>query len=388
MAKKRKGLGRGISALIPQASNQANRPVDVFFPTGNKQKDSEQGAKTPESAPETVFTGTFSSGIENNANASQIGAQEPSFSGDEQKNMGVAAVVAAAAKNYAKSVQANSEQTLQQVPGAYLMELPVAEICVNRVNPRTNFDEDALAELTHSVKEFGVLQPIVVRKLSDTEFNTALGVKYEIIMGERRFRASKGAGLDLIPAIVRETDDENMLRDALLENLHRVDLNPLEEASAYQQLMSDFGITQEELSQKIGRSRSQISNTVRLLRLPETVQELLVSGDLSSGHARAILGLQEQSAMQELAQKTIAQNLTVRQVEELVAGSYKKPRHKRRLGSKTIKLDAVSKRLSSRFETKVQIKLGVKKGQVIIDFNNIAELNRVLSELGDEGYSL
>ncbi len=382
MNKKRKGLGRGISALIPQTSTSADRPVDVFFPTGNKKDGLEQGSISQRSS-EGGISGAASDNPRGSVKSSQNGSQELQFSGDEQKNMGFAAVVTAAAKNY---VQADDVKQLEQIPGAYLTELPLKEIRANSVNPRTRFDEEALDELAFSIREFGVFQPIVVRKIADQPAENDSHL-YEIIMGERRFRASRAVGLETIPAIVRETEDENMLRDALLENLHRADLNALEEASAYQQLMSDFGITQEALAQKIGRSRSQISNTIRLLKLPETVQELLAAGKLSAGHARALLALEDSQKIRDIAEKVVAESLSVRELEAVVAAPETQSTKKRiKLGSHTVKLDEITKRLSSRLDTKVSIKLGVKKGQLIIDFNNIAELNRVLRELQDEGY--
>lgn len=385
MNKKRKGLGRGISALIPQTSTSADRPVDVFFPTGNKKDGLEQGS-TSQRPSEGGISGAASDNPRGSVKSSQNRSQELQFSGDEQKNMGFAAVVTAAAKNYARGVQADDVKQLEQIPGAYLTELPLKEIRANSVNPRTRFDEEALDELAFSIREFGVFQPIVVRKIADQTAENDSHL-YEIIMGERRFRASRAVGLETIPAIVRETEDENMLRDALLENLHRADLNALEEASAYQQLMSDFGITQEALAQKIGRSRSQISNTIRLLKLPETVQKLLAAGKLSAGHARALLALEDSQKIRDIAEKVVAESLSVRELEAVVAAPETQSTKKRiKLGSHTVKLDEITKRLSSRLDTKVSIKLGVKKGQLIIDFNNIAELNRVLRELQDEGY--
>src|SRR5699024_3057861 len=197
--------------------------------------------------------------------------------------------------------------------------------------PRVEFDEEALEELTHSVREFGVFQPIVVREIDPAPTNG--DPRYELIMGERRLRASQRAGLETIPAIVRSTEDENMLRDALLENLHRAELNPLEEASAYQQLMSDFGITQEQLASRIGRSRPQISNTIRLLRLPETVQSRVAAGVLSAGHARAILSLDgDADAMQKLADKIINEGLSVRGAEAAANSTPKRKLPKPRAG--------------------------------------------------------
>ncbi|QIM15567.1 ParB/RepB/Spo0J family partition protein [Leucobacter insecticola] len=337
--KKRGGLGRGIGALIPQAPASGERPVDVFFPAN----------------------GT-----------------------------GSAAAMAAAAESEAASAVSDTEETpkgeaLREVPGAQLTRLDVSDIVPNRLQPRTEFDEEALDELTHSVREFGVFQPIVVRAIDNAP---AKGPHYELIMGERRLRASKRAGLETIPAIVRSTADEHMLRDALLENLHRAQLNPLEEASAYQQLLADFGITQDQLATRIGRSRPQISNTIRLLKLPETVQARVAAGVLSAGHARAILSLDgDAQAMQRLADKIVNEGLSVRAAEAVAGEEPKRKIPKPRAGGVQAQLGEISDRLGDRFDTRVAVKLGAKKGQIIIDFATIADLKRILSELGDPGFS-
>lgn len=318
---KRTGLGRGIGALIPTA-DQTERPVDVFFP----------GAKiapTPEA---------------------------PSTSAD----------VAPAPE-------------LEAVPGIHLIQVDPQAIVPNPRQPRTHFNPEDLAELVHSVREFGVLQPVVVRKNNDGE--------YELIMGERRTRAAREAGLEAIPAIVRDTADEDLLRDALLENLHRSELNPLEEASAYQQLLDDFGITQEELATRIGRSRPQISNTIRLLKLPVPVQQRVAAGVLTAGHARAILSVDSAEAMQRLADKVVNEDLSVRATEEAAksqpsAGKTPKPTP----GARRAYLDEVAGKLGDRLNTRVRISLGARKGQVTIDFASIQDLNRILDELGEEGY--
>lgn len=273
---------------------------------------------------------------------------------------------------------ASAPADLVSVPGARLAQLNPADIIPNAAQPRHVFDEDDLNELIHSVREFGVLQPIVVRPRQD-----APG-KYELIMGERRLRASKAAGLSTIPAVVRETADEDMLRDALLENLHRSQLNPLEEASAYQQLLADFGITQDQLADKIGRSRPQISNTIRLLRLPEPVQLKVAAGVLTAGHARAILSLGDDSqAMQKLADKIVNEELSVR-AAEAAAGSVQTAVRAKRIvpgGRQNFLADAAS-RLGDRLDTRASIKLGARKGQVSIDFSSIQDLRRILTELG------
>lgn len=275
---------------------------------------------------------------------------------------------------------------LMNVPGARLAQLNPADIIPNPAQPRKIFDEDDLNELIHSVSEFGVLQPIVVRPRAGLEG------KYELIMGERRLRASKAAGLSTIPAVVRDTADEDLLRDALLENLHRSQLNPLEEASAYQQLLADFGITQEQLASKIGRSRPQISNTIRLLKLPEQVQLRVASGVLSAGHARAILSLGDDSqAMQRLADKIVNEDLSVRSAEAAASGVQTAVKSKRIVaGGRQNFLSDAATRLGDRLNTRVAIKPGARKGQVSIDFSSVQDLRRILDELGiseilDEG---
>lgn len=281
----------------------------------------------------------------------------------------------------APAATVDSEETteLLAVPGTRLIEIDPREIVPNPRQPRTHFDPDDLAELVHSVREFGVLQPVVVRTNDDG--------KYELIMGERRTRASREAGLTTIPAIVRDTSDENLLRDALLENLHRSELNPLEEASAYQQLLDDFGITQEELASRIGRSRPQISNTIRLLKLPVPVQQRVAAGVLSAGHARAILSLSDGDAMTRLADKIVNEDLSVRAAEAAAkAPDAGQRRIAPKAGARRAHLDDVAERLGDRLNTKVKISLTSKKGQVIIDFATIQDLNRILGELGETEY--
>ena len=262
---------------------------------------------------------------------------------------------------------------LVEVPGARFLEIDPNEIVPNPQQPRSVFEPEAFAELVHSIKEFGVLQPIVVRPK---------GSKFELIMGERRLRASKEAGLKKIPAIVRETADENMLRDALLENLHRSNLNPLEEASAYQQLLEDFGSTQEQLADKLGRSRPQITNTLRLLKLPLTVQAKVAAGVLSAGHARALLGAPDEVTMTAFAEKTVREGLSVRSLEELVSSVKVKPkRAKITPGGKTDMLKEMAEDMGNALDTVVKIQLGRKKGQLIIEFGNVADLRRIADRI-------
>jgi ParB family transcriptional regulator, chromosome partitioning protein len=270
------------------------------------------------------------------------------------------------------------EPELVSVPGARLVQVDPHAIVPNPRQPRTTFDPDELSELVHSVREFGVLQPVVVRQLDDGT--------YELIMGERRTRAAREAGLATIPAVVRDTADEDLLRDALLENLHRSQLNPLEEASAYQQLLEDFGITQEALATRIGRSRPQISNTIRLLRLPVPVQQRVAAGVLSAGHARALLSLDDADEMQRLADKIVNEDLSVRQAEAVTKGAAVTRRATPKAGVRRGHLDEIAARLGDRLNTRVRIALSAKKGQINIDFATIEDLNRILSELGEDGF--
>mgnify|MGYP000468496105 CR=1 FL=1 len=259
-------------------------------------------------------------------------------------------------------------------------EIPIDKIRRNPKQPRRTFDEAALQELADSLKAKGVLQPILVRP-DPKEKN-----EYQIIAGERRWRASQRAGLETIPAVIKDTPDDAMLRDALLENLHRASLNPLEEASAYQQLMDDFSITQDELSKRIGRSRPQISNTIRLLKLPESIQAKVAGGVLSAGHARAILSLPTVEAMEQLAAKIINEDLSVR-AAEAAAGLFqaRSPRRTPTKGAVQHGLDEIATRLEDRLDTRVRIALGRSKGQLTIDFATVGDLNRILSELGEQG---
>lgn len=262
---------------------------------------------------------------------------------------------------------------LEQVTGATFSELPISAIKPNARQPRTVFDEDALAELVHSIREVGLLQPIVVRASGPNAF--------ELIMGERRLRASKEAGLTTIPAIIREAADEDMLRDALLENLHRSQLNPLEEAAAYQQLLDDFGCTHEELADRIGRSRPQISNTIRLLRLSPAVQRRVAAGVLSAGHARALVSVSSAEIQDRLAQRVVAEGLSVRALEEIVTVSPETERRSARQPGGRVhapKLGELAARLSDRFDTRVRVDLGRAKGKITVEFATVEDLERIV----------
>jgi ParB family chromosome partitioning protein len=269
-----------------------------------------------------------------------------------------------------------AEPELAAVPGASFAEIEVDKITPNPKQPRTVFDEEAMEELVHSVKEIGLLQPIVVRRLEQD--------KYELVMGERRWRATQQAGLTTIPAIVRDTSDDVMLRDALLENLHRSQLNPLEEAAAYQQMLDDFGCTQEVLANRIGRSRPQISNTLRLLKLPAGVQRRVAAGVLSAGHARALLGLPSGDAIERLAQRIVAEGLSVRTVEEIVSlgdmnADDAAPTQRRRNKPVAPRLVDLADRLSDRFETRVKVDLGKTKGKITVEFASLDDLERIVT---------
>jgi len=262
------------------------------------------------------------------------------------------------------------------VPGAYFEEVPVGAIIPNPRQPRQVFDEDALEELAASVRAVGLLQPIVVRKASPG--------RYEIVMGERRWRACQLAELDVIPSIVRETSDGDLLRDALIENLHREQLNPLEEAAAYQQLLDDFSATHEELARRVGRSRPHITNTIRLLNLPPAVQKRVAAGVLSAGHARALLSLGDPQAQDQLAHRIVAEGLSVRAVEEIVAlGAQpaKAPRQPASRAPVAPALKELADRLSDVFETRVKVELGQRKGKIVVEFGSLEDLERIVKSM-------
>ena len=272
-----------------------------------------------------------------------------------------------------------SVERRQQQPGsaadglAHYAEVSVSSITPNPKQPRQVFDEDALAELVHSLQEVGLLQPIVVRPAGPD--------RYELVAGERRWRAAQQAGFRTIPAIVRDTDDDELLRDALLENLHRAQLNPLEEAAAYGQLLADFGCTQDELAKRIGRSRPQVTNTMRLLRLPTSVQRRVAAGVLSAGHARALLGLEDSKEQERLASRIVSEGLSVRAVEEIVAVgglAPDKPAQKRAKAPIDPSLADLAAALADAWETQVQVELGRSKGKISISFASVDDLERIV----------
>jgi len=380
MSEKRRGLGRGLGALIP-SSPVGSRPADVFFgqddPAVSRETSSiaEDGVAGTEAA-----TGAAHDSAEEETAVSAPAArknesgQAPQVDGGRGSEDG---------EQPAADAGSGATDDLLPVPGAEFREIEVTRIHPNAQQPRTVFDEDDLAELVGSIKEIGVLQPVVVRP------SRARAGDFELIMGERRWRASQQAGLQRVPAIIRETEDADLLRDALLENLHRSALNPLEEAAAYRQLLDDFGCTQDELATRISRSRPQISNTLRLLKLPPLVQRRVAAGVLSAGHARALLRLEDPAAMERLAQRIVAEGLSVRATEEIVAlgGVAAEEEPKRRAprpGQRVEAVDDLAGRLSDRFETRVKIALGKRKGRVTVEFASVEDLNRILAVMAPE----
>ena len=453
MAQKKRGLGRGLQALIPEAQTEipSRRPTDVFFPesrsparskttadeasdaasrhaaeiastllapskrTRGRRSSPPATATKPSAAAAKPKSGRARSGSESTGRSEgtrtgrrrsrvsreTLMAEAPELaliglgdrpedqttpSADRSESRGAledGTAGTAGARGGGKK-GSSDDAGLVPVPGATFAELPVEIIVPNPRQPRQVFDEDDITELAASIKEVGLLQPIVVRRVDDEEGRAE---SYELVMGERRLRAAKEAGLKTIPAVVRYTEDQDLLRDALLENLHRVQLNPLEEAAAYQQLLDDFSCTHAELSKRIARSRSQISNTLRLMKLPPLVQRRLAAGVLSAGHARALLGLPDVAAMERLAQRIVAEGLSVRATEELVA-LHDEPQAqdapRRAAGSRTRRsapLPALSTRLSDAFDTRVKVTRGSKKGRITIEFAGDEDLARIVETL-------
>lgn len=343
----RRGLGRGLGSLIPTAPPRVE----------------EAGAIEPGAPGALLAPG-------NGATTQQAdGSHSAATDGNDTQT-------AAAAPSVPAAPIVDDGTSLRPVEGAYFAELPVGSISPNPRQPRQVFDEEAMAELVHSVKEVGLLQPVVVRAVGED--------RYELIMGERRWRATQEAGLEAIPAIVRETGDDVMLRDALLENLHRSQLNPLEEAAAYQQLLDDFGCTHEDLAGRIGRSRPQISNTLRLLKLSPPVQRRVAAGVLSAGHARALLSVDNPDIQDRLAARVIAEGISVRGLEEIVSvgdlGSGTKPAARRNRPTAPALADLAA-RLSDRFDTRVKVDLGKSKGRITVEFASIPDLERIVGIL-------
>jgi ParB family chromosome partitioning protein len=269
------------------------------------------------------------------------------------------------------------------VAGAVYRELDVDAIEPNPKQPRTAFDDESLAELEHSIREFGLLQPVVVREVRPGRF--------QLVMGERRWRASQRAGLTTIPAIVRDTGNDAMLRDALLENIHRVQLNPLEEAAAYEQLLGEFGVTHAELADRLGRSRPVVSNMIRLLKLPVPVQRRVAAGVLTAGHARALLGLDDPGQQEELAARIVAEGMSVRATEEAVVLARREaPASQRAPRRKSIHApgaERLAERLSDRFDTRVRVELGQRKGRIVVEFGSVEDLERIADLMNPNSHS-
>ena len=343
MSDRRRGLGRGLGALIPaapQPTSTSPASVPVLTPDRGVAAAKVTGLvdrRAPESVPPVV-----------DIPVSRETEPDPS-----------------------------EHQT--PVAGAYFAELELDVITPNPRQPREVFDEDALNELITSIKEVGLLQPVVVRQIATDRF--------ELIMGERRWRACREAGLERIPAIVRATDDEKLLLDALLENLHRAQLNPLEEAAAYDQLLRDFACTHEQLADRIGRSRSQVSNTLRLLKLSAPVQRRVAAGVISFGHARALLSLDDAEEQDRLAHRIVAEGLSVRAIEEIVTLMNSEPKTSRKTAAPRAgrrvspALTHLASRLSDRFETRVKVDLGQKRGKIVVEFASIEDLERILGAM-------
>lgn len=399
--RKRRGLGRGLGALINSDADEQSpsgatahavppvepeipaepvsqetqkaveaerpeRPIDVFF-SAKSHLETQRVSRETE-APRTRTTASRANGRKR----AEMPAMPATTSAPRRRS---AASPAPAAPEVSRETEAPE--------GAEFLEVPVEKIQPNPRQPRQVFDEEDMAELVHSVREIGVLQPIVVRPMPDGTF--------ELIMGERRWRASQAAERETVPAVVRHTSEEDLLRDALLENIHRSQLNPLEEAAAYQQLLDDFGISQEELSKRIGRSRPQISNTLRLMRLPAAAQRRVAAGVLSSGHARALLSLETEEQMEELATRIVAEGLSVRAAEEQASLIKKNAQAEESVSrgtdrlpqsSRYEQLDEYAEALIDRLDTQVKITKGAKKGRIAIDFANVEDLERILQQLG------
>ncbi|MFI9828349.1 ParB/RepB/Spo0J family partition protein [Streptomyces sp. NPDC051913] len=344
MSERRRGLGRGLGALIPAAPTEKTPTPAAMGGAGS-------------ASPSAVPVLTSDRGVA----AAKVATLPPVSHETEEPSLNGAV------------------ETFPSPVGAHFAELPLDSITPNPRQPREVFDEDALQELVTSIQEVGLLQPVVVRQVGPA--------RYELIMGERRWRASREAGLEAIPAIVRATDDDKLLLDALLENLHRAQLNPLEEAAAYDQLLKDFNCTHDQLADRIGRSRPQVSNTLRLLKLSPAVQRRVAAGVLSAGHARALLSVEDSEEQDRLAHRIVAEGLSVRAVEEIVTLMGSRPQTAQRAkgpraGTRVSPaLSDLAGRLSDRFETRVKVDLGQKKGKITVEFASMEDLERILGSL-------
>ena len=362
--KARGGLGRGLAALIPTGP-ATTTVADVLINGAGPRRD--HGALS--------LVGGDDSAEESTADAAKANGKNGSGHVAAAPTEGPAAVSIEGA-NARKPQLVDASST-----GPRYQDIAIDAIRRNPRNPRSVFDEDALVELTHSIREFGLLQPIVVREVPDGGF--------ELVMGERRWRAAERAGLETIPAIVRRTEDADLLRDALLENIHRANLNPLEEAAAYQQLLEEFDVTQEELASRLGRSRPVISNTIRLLKLPVPVQRRVAAGVLSAGHARALLSLPDPDDQEQLAARIVAEGLSVRGAEEavtLIAGKAT-PRRRTTTAKRVIPgLEDVAVTLSDTFDTRVRLELGRTKGRIVVEFATQEDLKRIMTIMAPQAF--
>lgn len=364
---KRQSLGRGLGALIPDVSRETTK-AKPRGGTGVK-----PAKKTAATSPRKVVP---------TGKSTTKPITKPSV---KQSTKVLAKTPTKSSSPEPSSAASITNQGPTAIAGLTFAELSVRSIVPNAQQPRQVFDDDALAELVHSIQEVGLLQPIVVRPAS--------GGGYELVAGERRLRATKKAGFKTIPALIRETADDQMLRDALLENLHRADLTPLEEAAAYKQLLEDFGGTQDELATRLGRSRPQISNTLRLLNLPPAVQRRVAAGVISAGHARTLLGLKDPEAMERLASRIVAEGLSVRTVEEIVSLGQEDKQAKLPAKKPTSKISApglksMGDRLAERLDTRVTVQVGKSRGKVIIEFATLDDLQRIVEVIDPKQRSM
>jgi ParB family chromosome partitioning protein len=351
MNERRRGLGRGLGALIPSAPPRHEEPPGA------------DGGATPTWLHHSTQTIVPSADQTENDGDGGIAARPDGIRPEPRPDPSAPAATGLGRPG-------------SEVVGAHFAEIPIDQISPNPRQPRRVFDEEPLNELVQSVKEVGLLQPIVVRQLAPERF--------ELVMGERRWRAVQRAGLPTIPAIVRSTEDDRLLLDALLENLHRAQLNPLEEAAAYDQLLQDFSCTHEELADRVGRSRSQVSNTLRLLKLPPAVQRRVAAGVLSAGHARALLALDSAEEQERIAARIVAEGLSVRAVEEIVTvGDPERPAARRPRAGRRISpaLDELADRLADRWETRVKVQLGQKRGRIVVEFASVEDLERIVEAM-------
>jgi ParB family chromosome partitioning protein len=401
MSENKRGLGRGLAALIPSGSAPRERyrpgPVDAYFPAGRTEREQpvarEEGGETsptstrfenpsgPIGDAESDRVAGAAPGSSETSGSESSGSETPASEApaSEAPASEFSAVAAGAGVGDDGQPQPAAEEQLREVTGVSVAELPLDAVAPNAQQPRQVFDEAEISELAGSIATVGLLQPVVVRPIGPQT--------YELVMGERRWRACREAGLATIPAIIRETDDGDMLRDALLENLHRVQLNPLEEAAAYEQLLEDFGCTHDVLATRLSRSRPQITNTLRLLRLPALVQRRVAAGVLSAGHARALLGLDDPAAIERLAQRIVAEGLSVRAVEEIVAlGGEDADTSPRPRGRRTLPVpesaSAIASRLTEHLDTSVSVAVGRRKGKLTIEFATMDDLERIGALLG------